>query len=238
VRLAPILVRALLLGVVAFGCAGPSGPVSAGPPFPPPRDEREAEARAQFLEEHLAAQRLHAEAWQWGWTTVNVGTLGYSILQAARTNDGSERAYNTAQAALAGIGLVDLWIARPVPGREGAAPLAGLDRAARIERGQQLLVERAMRARSRDDWKLHLGNLGLQAFAAGLLLALHHQAYAWLSFATGVAGGEAYIWSEPWQPARDLAAYRRLVETGLPAEPDSSLRLAPTPHGVALELRY
>jgi hypothetical protein len=230
---------ALWLLLAPVGCGGVLGPAPATPSFPPPRSEREADARARFLEARLDAGRLHAQAWQWGWTAINGGSMVYSTLEAARTDDAGDRAYQTVQAATSLLGLADVQMLRPMPGRDGAAPMRTGDPATRLERGERLLAERAQRAQERRYWRTHLANVAIQALGAGVLLALDQPRYAALSFASGVAGGEAYIWSEPWRPERDLRDYEQLVESqALPREPPVSLDLEPIPDGLALRIAY
>jgi hypothetical protein len=131
-----------------------------------------------------------------------------------------------------------------MPGRQGADPLRyagarGVPLDERVKEGERLLIASADRAEQSRDWKLHLGNLALQTISAGVLLDLDEPGYAGLSMALGIVGGEANLWSEPHRAAGDLAAYRKLVETGgLPSEPRTQLLLGPTANGVALQLRY
>ena len=228
-----------LLGLAAVGCGGLRGPSGTAAGFRAPRGAHEAEVRARFLEQRLDAGRLHARAWQWGWTAVNGGSALESTIAASRTNDAGERAFDVVQAAIAALGLVDVQLLHPMPGRSGADPMRGGDPATGLERGEQVLAERAERAKGRRQWPLHLENVALQAVGGGILLALGQPRYALISFGSGVAGGEAFIWSEPWRPRRDLADYERLAESGgLPSEPATTLELVPAPGGVALRLAH
>lgn len=237
-------VIAVLLLVAPLGCATTGRAPEADAGFPPPRSEPEAERRLQFLEERLDAGRRHAQIWYWSWLTINGGGGAASVYTAAATDEGDERAFNTVQASQAALGLADILWWRPMPGRSGADPLRdaaarGASVEARIAEGERLLLATAARAESRKDWRLHAGNLALQAVGAGVLLALDEPGYAGLTMLLGLVGGEAYIWSEPWRAIGDLEEYRRLVASGgVASEPQPRFHFAPTPNGVALELRF
>lgn len=232
---------ALLLAVATLGCAGVGGPAAIDASFAPPRTEREAAARLAFLEERLDAGRRHAELWYWSWLTINGTGLGSSLYTAARTNHGDTRAFNVVQASQAALGVADMLWMRPMPGRSGADPLRaaatrGESAEARVAQGERLLVATAERAASRRDWRIHAGNLALQAIGAGVLLAQGERGYAGLTLAMGIVGGEANLWSEPSRATGDLDAYRELVATGV--VPSTGWLLAPSRNGVALVLRY
>ncbi len=237
-------VVALLLLTAPLACAGSAGLHEVDARFAAPRDAREAEARLHFLEQRLDAGRIHAQAWYWSWLTINGGGLAVSTANAADKKQGDTRAFNIVQASQAALGLTDMLVLRPMPGREGAEPVraaaargAGLDE--QVEAGERLLVASADRAEQRRDWRVHLGNLLLQSLSAGVLLALHEPGYAGITMLIGIPAGEANIWSEPGRAAGDLEAYRKLVETGaLPAEPNARWYLGPSTNGVAVEVRY
>ncbi len=234
------LLAALLLAA-PLGCAGLGAPHAINPDFAPPRTEREADTRLAFLEARLDAGRRHAEIWYWSWLSINGAGLGTSVYTAAATSHGDERAFNAVQASQAALGLADMLVFRPMPGRTGADPLRasaarGESTDARVAEGERLLVASAQRADAKRDWRLHAGNLALQAIGAGVLLALDEPGYAGLSMLLGLVGGEANLWSEPSRATGDLDAYRQLVATGV--APGTSWHLAPIRNGVALVLRY
>lgn len=237
-------VLVLLLLATLLGCASPAGPRAADSSFAAPRTNAEAEARLDFLEKSLDANRRHAGIWYWSWLTINSGGVAVSTYGAAAADDGGERAFNIVQASQAAIGLADVLVLRPMPGRDGADPVrdaaaGGADLAAQVAHGERLLIASAARAEQSRDWRLHLANVVLQMVGAGTLLALGEPGYAGLSFALGVAGGEANFWSEPHRAVGDLAAYRTLTETGaLPSEPSAQWLIRATGNGVALQVRY
>ena len=229
-------IAACLMVCVALGCAGAAPPVSE---LPPPSSEREAEQRLRFVEARLDAGRRHAQLWHWGWTAANGGSIAMNAASLALDDDSGSRTYSGLQIGISTLGLVDLLVRDPVPGRAGADPIRAGDPATRLARGEALLAAAAEHAAARRAWPAHLANAALQAAAAAVLLGIDEPGYAAASFGLGMLGGEAMLWSAPSQPARDWDSYREMVTRGaLPAEPKAELRFAPTAQGFALELRY
>jgi hypothetical protein len=233
---------AWMLLLLPLGCAGLRSPAVAA--FPPPRTDRELDARLQFLEERLDAGRLHAQLWHWGWLGFESAEAVLGTVGAADAKHADDRAGQAVDAAKSVIGVADILVFRPMPGRHGADSMRGpadaprAEKLARLDRGEAILEAAAARAHTRWEWSVHLGNLGLNLAGSAVLLALSHERTAAISFATGVVGGEAEIWSEPWRASRDLEDYRALVAGASGRAFPTSWRLAPTPTGVALELRF
>ena len=164
------------------------------------------ERRLNFIEQRLDASERHARIWYWSWMTVNVGaTVGLSVASAIADN-GDDRATYIPQAALAALGVADLTVFRPLEARFGAEPIRGLpdgtraERLHKLERAEALLRSNATRAESRRSWLLRLANFGLNAAAGAVTYATGNTSDAVISFASGFAGGEIYIWSEPGAP--------------------------------------
>jgi hypothetical protein len=175
----------------------------------------EIERRLDFIERRLDASKRHAQIWYWSWMTVNLGaTVGLSV-GSALTEDGDTRASFIPQAVLAALGVADLTVLRPLQARFGADPIGGLPDATRaqrlekLERAEALLRSNAARAEGRQSWLLHVANFGLNAAAGAATYFTGKTSDALISFGSGWAGGELYIWSEPGAPARDWQDYER-----------------------------
>lgn len=227
---------ACFMACVALACAGSAPPLSD---LPPPSSDREAAQRLRFVESRLDAGRRHAQLWHWGWTTANGVSVAMNSASLALDDDSGGRVYNGLQIGISTLGLVDLLVRDPVPGRAGADPIRAGDPATRLARGEALLAAAAEHAEDHRAWPAHLANAALQAAAAAVLLGIDEPGYAAASFGLGMLGGEALLWTAPFQPARDWRSYRELVTRGaLPAEPNAELHIAPAANGLALELRY
>jgi hypothetical protein len=183
----------------------------------------EIERRLDFIEQRLDASERHAQIWYWSWMTVNLGaTVGLSV-GAALTEDGDTRASFIPQAVLAALGVADMTVLRPLQARFGAEPIRRLPEATRaqrlekLDRAEALLRGNAARAEGRGSWVLHLANFGLNAAAGAATYFTGRTSDALISFGSGWAGGELYVWSEPGAPARDWQDYERFKSRGATA---------------------
>jgi hypothetical protein len=211
-----------------------SGPANASV------SDAEIERRLDFIEQRLDASKRHAALWYWSWMTINVGaTVGLSVASAI-ADDGDDRATYIPQAALAALGIADLAVIRPLEARFGAEPIRDLpdgpraERLHKLERAEALLRSNARRAESRKSWLLHLTNFGLNAAAGAATYATGKTSDAIVSFASGFAGGEIYIWSEPGAPARDWQDYQRFKAGGSAAR----VSVVPALGRIALKLEW
>lgn len=204
--------------------------------------DAEIERRLDFIEQRLDASKRHAQIWYWSWLTINGGaTVGLSVASAI-ADDADDRAAYIPQAALAALGVADLTVIRPLEARFGAEPIRRLPEATRtqrlhkLERAEALLRGNARRAEGRKSWLLHLANFGLNGAAGLATYATGQTSDAIVSFATGFAAGEIYIWSEPGAPARDWQDYQRFKTRGSAA----GLRLSVVPGfgRIALKLEW
>ena len=215
---------ALVLCFTPLACA--SVPKVAPSTFTAPRTDAELDARLRFLEERLDAGRRHAQTWYYGWLGFNTVCLGYTTASAA-TDSARSRSFDIVNAAQAAVGVADLLLLRPIPGREGADPMRGPadasheEKLARLAEGERILLAAAQRADERSSWTNHLGNLAFNLLGGGILLALHEERYAAVAALSGTAVGEVYIWSEPSRAPTDLADYLRLIGDAPPTRADS-----------------
>jgi hypothetical protein len=199
--------------------------------------------RLGFIEQRLDASKRRAQIWYWSWLAINGGaTIGLSVASAI-ADDADDRASYMPQAVLAALGVADLTVIRPLQARFGAEPVRSLpdatraERAAKLERAEALVRGNAERAEGRNSWLLHLANFGLNAAAGAVTYATGKTTDALISFGSGFAAGEIYIWSEPGAPARDWQDYQRFRSGGSAA---AGLRLAVVPGfgRIALKLEW
>jgi hypothetical protein len=182
--------------------------------------DAEIERRLDFIEQRLDASKWHAQIWYWSWLTINGGATVALSVASAIADDADDRAAYIPQAALSALGVADLTVIRPLQARFGAEPIRGLPNATRaqrlekLKRAEALLRGNAERAESRRSWLLHLANFGLNAAAGAVTYATGRTSDALISFGSGVAAGEIYIWTEPGAPARDWQDYQRFRTRG------------------------
>jgi len=239
------LVLALLLGPAACASTSFSLAPAATPAISPPQTDAELDARLHFLEERLDAGRRHAETWYYGWLGFNAACLAYTTASAS-VDSARSRSFDIVNASEAAVGVADVLLLRPLPGREGADPIRGpadaspADKVARLTKGEQILVAAAQRADDRSSWINHLGNLAFNLLGGGILLALHEDHYAAVAAASGTAIGEVYIWSEPSRARQDLDDYLHFVADGAVARSGSGSKwlLSPAGRGIALRVSF
>jgi hypothetical protein len=218
---------------------------AAGQPGAPDARLSDAEIarRTDFIERRLDASELHAQVWYWSWMTINVGGMVGLSVASALTDDGDTRASYIPQAVLAALGVADLTVLRPLEARLGAEPILGLPEATqaqrleKLERAEALLRANAERAEGRKSWLLHIANFGVNAAAGAATYFTGKTSDALISFGSGWAGGELYIWTEPGAPARDWQEYQRFKTHGSAAT-SPRISLVPGFGRVALKLEW
>jgi hypothetical protein len=205
--------------------------------------EGEIARRLAFIENSLAAHQLHAQIWFWSWLTVNAGSVVGLSVGAALTDNGANRVNMIGNAALAGLGVGDMLLFRPVNARFGAEPIRVLPDATRAERlrkladGENLMRRNAARAEQRYDWTVHAGNFAANALVGGLTWAAGDAQSGLITVLVQTLFGELYIWTDPSGPAKDWQEYQRL-SAGESLEASRGWSLAVFPGGVALKYRF
>jgi hypothetical protein len=231
------------LGAAVLLCAPgcPAAPPEPGAaPQEPPLSGAAVQKRLDFITERLDRHRAHAAAWQYGWTTVFLGNIGANAIALRDNPESEEQVDRGVSIAKAGLGLYRT-LARPHPGRFGAAPLApnaappGTGPRERLARAEVLLAATARRAGQRYQKARHLGILGVNVLGGAIIWAFGNPRDALRSTVTGILGGELRLWSQPWQPAADYAEYGNRFSRP-PAQ--ATWRVLPTPRGARLQIRY
>ncbi len=239
----PLWCRALLL-VCALGLASGCATQRVGT-LPTPSaslSDQEVVDRLAFLEERLEASRRHASLWHWGWLTASAGGVVVGSVQAALADESGDRAAGIATAVLAvgGIGYLGML---PMDARLGADPVRTLpddtraQRLARLDHAQETLLANARRATVQRDWVTHVANAAVSLAAGGIVYAVGDDATpAITTTVAALVGGEVQFWTEPYEPFRDVEAYRKRFGMGGPQ--NAQLRVVPTHRGLALRLDF
>jgi hypothetical protein len=237
-RGAGLLVAGLLVGLAGAARAQePELPLSLEGLAP-----AEVDARLGFLEERLDAGRFTAQAWQYGWSGVFGAGAVLSAAQAVTADDGDERVYQIV-GTVKSVGALAQMLTDPLPARLGAEPLRDVPAATprgRLQRlavGERQVVENAARAESRYSLRRHLEGVTTNLIGGAVIWALGDSRDAVLSTLSGIAVGEAQIWSQPWRATSDLDDYREAFSTTV-ASRGIQWELRPTLNGVQLAFRY
>jgi hypothetical protein len=220
----------------------PPFPGIAGSQDPNSLTEDQIDRRLAFLTERLDGTRLHVVAWHYGWLTINTGGAIWSSVNAALDHRHGQIDH-AMEAGKSTIGVI-YNLTDPMPGRDGADSIRALpsstraEKLAQLEAAERLFRKTVRRSEQRTTWLMHLGNVGLHAITASVLLGLGEEKDAAMSFAIDSAVGEIQIWSRPWEPVGDWEEYQRLVATDLPPEPQVSWRVTPTDRGFAFGVSF
>ena len=189
------------------------------------------EARRLFLEERLEAGKRPAQLWQYGWT----GFMAVSsTVSAALAIDGDDKTVNTVNAAKS-LGSLVLLFLDPLNARLGAQPMGDPDTtpaAEQVALGEAALLANAERARTRTGLRRHLMVLGANLIGGGIIWAGADLEDALISTATGLAIGEAQIWTEPTRAIDNQRAYNDRFGT------DLGWSIRPAMNGVGLVYRF
>ncbi len=211
-RCAATGLAALLLALLAAGAAPGQQPGASEM-----LSDEEVERRFTFIEQRLDSHRTHAEVWHWGWTVINGGAAIGLGIAGGLADSTEDRVSLLSQAGLAGVGLADLYLLRPLPARDGAASLRELpastpaERRARLAQAEVLLRRAAGRPGGWRDWWPHLGNALLNTAVALAVSETGSTEDALIVGISGVLVGEIYIFSQPRGWDEDLEAYRRMT---------------------------
>ena len=208
-------------------------------------NEDEINWRLGFIEERLEGAKRRASIWNVAWTVVQAGSLGYNTYEAVDDDDTDDRGRAITEASKSLIGLMDLYVFRPMTARYGVSELEGMPQAtrsqkmAKLKKGEEILERNAARVDDRYSWQVHAGNVLLNLAGAGAIWATGGgTGEALTSMFAGIAGGELMFWTEPSQPLEDWREYQNLSGGSSFVEPPRAWHLVPIPGGVAVARRF
>jgi len=206
--------------------------------------DEQIERRLTYLEDCLDDNRLHAQAWQYGWMFIDAaGSLSSTGLAA--TQDDEHRAYLVMRAVKGAIGFVYLAL-NPVPGLSGANPIRAMpaethsDKLNQLIAAENLLADADARSQQRFSWGYHIGNLLFNAAGAGAVYATGDHSRALQALLLDTAAGELQVWTQPWEPPAQWEEYQRTVATehGTAYVPPLQWKLVGVPGGVGVQARF
>ena len=234
-------VFALVALVLVFGAPGRSDaePAAATGPL----SDREVERRTGFLVERLDRHRTHSRVWHWSWTAINAGAAVGLGVAGGLADETSDRVSYLSQAALATLGLADLYLLRPLPARNGADAIRAMpgetsaERRARLAQAEDLLKRSAWRPGGPRDLWPHIANLVLNAAVGVAIWQAGSGTDGLIAGISGAALGEIYLFGQPTGWREDLEAYERFTSSA--ARPPSPYwSLVPTRGDLALRYTF
>ena len=204
--------------------------------------DSEAKARASFLEERLDAGQRNAQIWQYSWTGIFGAGAVLSAAGAATADDGDSRVYNIVGAVKSAAAFAQM-LTDPFPARLGAEPMRAAPddtprgRVQRVALGERQLSTNAEWADSRYSWRRHLQGVTTNLIGGAVIYGLGDSRDALISTLSGIAWGEAQIWTQPWRASDDLADYRKAFPSTM-ASRGIEWELRPTLRGAELAFRW
>lgn len=200
--------------------------------------ESELEQRLRFIETRLAGLNPNATYWQYGWTGFYAASaVGQAALAIDEDDSDDEVAYLVGAVKSAG-GLAQMLI-KPLPAVSSYDNFQSLSSQTRAERllklqqGEALLQENALRAQQRYGVKKHAIGIAANLLGGVVIAAYGDSSDALPSAVLGIAISEAAIWTEPSRAATDLEDYRSEFD-GAQKNSVRNWRLAPSNSGMGL----
>lgn len=202
--------------------------------------ESELDQRLNFIETRLEGLNPNASYWQYGWTGFYaVSAVGQAAL-AIDEDDGDDQTNYIVGAVKSAGGLVQMLI-KPLPAATSHSSFQSMpsqtraERILKLEQGEAMLYENAIRAQQRYGWKRH--TIGIVAnLLGGVVIASNGDSSdAMTSTVLGIAISEASIWTEPDRAVTDLDDYRNSFHNAQ-STGERNWRLVPSNGGVGLAL--
>ena len=207
-----------------------------------PLSEEEMERRLAFISERLNEGRTTARYWQYGWSSFYAASAAVQGVKAIEPNDGDDDVYYTVGAVKSAAALA-LMLLKPLPAVEGATYLHDMPTAtpeqkeARFKAAEDRLHNNARRAEARTSWTRHLTVVAVNLIGSAVIAVFGDGEDAVVSGLTGIALGEANIWSQPSRAIDDLADYEKEFPAPQAAN-DMDWELTPIDKGLCVTFRF
>jgi hypothetical protein len=196
-------------------------------------------ARTEFLERRLDGERRGAQFWHYGWGAFNGASMLATAALAATDDNRKDRNTDIVQSAQSLVGVLNVFL-RPLPALSGADPVRAMpgetreERIARLAAAEDLVSRGADRAHEPYELGTQAGALGFNLLAGLVIWQVADFRHAWQSTIPGVVVGEIQLFTQPWQPADDLNAYRTEFAPGHAI----NWRVSPRPTGFEVSVNF
>jgi hypothetical protein len=228
------LIAVAVAGVSVLGSAARAATCPAPPGAAPAVAALDGRQRLAWIDARLGQQASRAKLWAYGWW-IGVGAAGVGSLIAVPFVAPSDRVDWYTSAATAAFGVIPfvlapLKVTRDAPRlRDAIAALPPADDSrvcAVLARAEGMLADDAHDERWQQAWWTHAGNV---AFNTGVLLFLglgyHHWSSGLINGLSGVAVGEAIIFTQPTGAIDAAETYNRGELPGRAADARASRSL-------------
>jgi hypothetical protein len=184
--------------------------------------DADTEARLEFIESNLEANKSREKLWWGSWMAVFSIGAAYGIVGGVLESNNEHAAASYVTAAKSTLGIVQL-VVRDHVGRHGAAPIRAIPKtssascAERLRVAEQTLEQAGKMSSMRWSWRAHLTSLVLN-LGAGIAIAegADEPERGWQDFAVSEISSELHLWTHPTKNADVWAEYRQKY-SGAPA---------------------
>jgi hypothetical protein len=212
------LIAVCVAGVSVLGSGARAATCPAPPGAHPAVAAIDGRQRLAWIDERLQQQAWRGKLWAYGWG-IGVGAAGVGSLIAVPFVAPSQRVDWYTSAATAAFGVIPfvlapLKVTRDAPALRDAIAASPPEDDARVcavlSQAERMLADDAHDERWQQAWWTHAGNV---AFNAGVLLFLglgyHHWTSGLVNGVSGVAVGEAIIFTQPTGAIDAAESYTR-----------------------------
>jgi hypothetical protein len=206
--------------------------------------ESELDQRLKFIETRLAGLNPNASYWQYGWTGFYAASAVGQAALAIDEDDSDDQTGYIVGAVKSTGGLVQM-LFKPLPAVtshddfQSMSSETRVERLLKLEQGEALLHENAIRVQQRYGFKRHAIGIAANLLGGAVIAAYGDSSDAVPSAVLGIAVSEAAIWTEPSRAATDLNDYRSKFD-GAQRTSERNWRLVSSNSGmgVALHIRF
>ena len=204
-------------------------------------DDREINARLQFLDSRLQALKKPSSYWQYGWSGFH-GTAGAVQLYKAIDENDSDDEVKYYVGAAKSAGALAMQLLKPLPVVEGMNAYEQMpsdtreQKLVKLEKAESLLQREAIRANSRYTLRPHMLIVGVNLVGAAIIAALGDSDDALESTALGIAIGQASIWTQPSASIKHWDSYQQKFNSADKKALD--WRIIPGHKSIALQVNF
>jgi hypothetical protein len=206
--------------------------------------DADTEARLEFIESNLDANKSRELLWWRSWMAVFAIGATYGIVGGALESNNEHAAASYVTAAKSTLGILQLTF-RDHVGRHGAAPIQAIPKtssascAERLRVAEQTLEKAGKMSSMRWSWRAHLTSLVLN-LGAGIAIAegADEPERGWQDFAVSEISSELHLWTHPTANADVWAEYRQKYSGAPAALAPRSFNLAAHPGGLGFIYKF
>ena len=197
--------------------------------------------RIDFLQASFDKGQTRAEVWSYGWMGLYGAATGIQTYLAINSSHG--RVSNIVGASESFLGLAVLIIV-PFNARSSGSDLREIagstpeEQKNKLAKAENWLERNYKQEKLGRSWLSHLGVLAVSIIGAGIVWHYNGSKNGIISALTGVAGGEALIWTQPSRGIRDYHDYHSKYKDFYDGIPEKKYFIAPSRNGFVVGVYF